>query len=53
MKLAAVILSALLMHAAAPAVDSRVADAAMQGNRELVRTLLNRRPTSMPLRATE
>ena len=40
MKLAAVALSALLMYAAAPAVDTRVADAAMQGNRELVRTLL-------------
>ena len=40
MKLAAVVLSALLIYAAAPAVDSRVADAAMQGNRELVRTLL-------------
>src|SRR5262249_45698388 len=40
MKLAAVALSALLMYAAAPAVDTRVADAARQGNRELVRTLL-------------
>ena len=40
MKLAAVVLSALVMYAAAPAVDTRVADAAMQGNRELVRTLL-------------
>ena len=40
MKLAAAVLSALVMYAAAPAVDTRVADAAMQGNRELVRTLL-------------
>src|SRR5262249_52434152 len=40
MKLAAVVLSAFVMYAAAPAVDTRVADAAMQGNRELVRTLL-------------
>jgi uncharacterized protein len=40
MKLAAVVLSALVMYAAAPVVDTRVADAAMQGNRELVRTLL-------------
>src|SRR5262249_18373891 len=40
MQLAAVLLPALLIFAATPAVDSRVADAAMKGTRELVRTLL-------------
>jgi len=40
MKLASLALSALFMYAAAPATDTRVADAAMQGNREAVRALL-------------
>jgi ankyrin repeat protein len=40
MKLAALLLSALLMVMASSASDARVADAAMEGNREAVRTLL-------------